>query len=295
MPGTIWRYSGGGYTIAQVLIQDVTGTPFPKLLHDTVLAPIGMTHSTYEQPLPANRRSEAATPYGQDGQPVPGGAHTYPEMAAAGLWTTASDLARYAIEVQQSLAGKSNRVLSQAMIRQMLTPGLNQWGLGPQTGGGPDRPWFGHGGADEGFQSYFVAYHDGEGAAILTNGDNGGQIASEIVRSIAREYGWPDFQPVQRTLRESDSETVGHYTGTYQVAAVDVLVNITKEGAALFAQTTGTGQEKYLLLRTGEREFLLKELGALLNFEMDAQGRPTKLLLSHDGQQVTATRMGATR
>jgi CubicO group peptidase (beta-lactamase class C family) len=102
------------------LVQDVTGQPFVKLMHDTVLEPIGMTRSTYEQPLPKSRMAEVATPYRGGGQPVPGEPHAYPEMAPAGLWTTPSDLARYAIEVQKSLAGSSNRVLSAAMVRQML-------------------------------------------------------------------------------------------------------------------------------------------------------------------------------
>ena len=89
-PGTKWNYSGGGFTIMQQLAIDVSHEPFPKLLHDTVLAPIGMTHSTYEQPLPALMRPNAATPYDAHGVAVPEGAHTYPEMAAAGLWTTPS-------------------------------------------------------------------------------------------------------------------------------------------------------------------------------------------------------------
>ena len=100
-PGTKWAYSGGGYVIVQQMLADVTGRPFPKLMREMVLGPIGMTRSTYEQPLPAARLAEAATPYRQDGTPVPGGPHTYPEMAPAGLWTTPSDLARYAMEVQK--------------------------------------------------------------------------------------------------------------------------------------------------------------------------------------------------
>lgn len=121
-PGTIWRYSGGGYVIAQQLLEDVGGAPFAKLMQDTVLAPLGMTKSTYEQPLPKSRMAEAATPYQGDGKPIPGGPHTYPEQAPAGLWTTPSDLARYAIAVQQSLAGSSNKVISAAM-----TPDAHPW------------------------------------------------------------------------------------------------------------------------------------------------------------------------
>jgi CubicO group peptidase (beta-lactamase class C family) len=196
-PGTIWRYSGGGYVIAQQLLEDVTGEPFPKLMHDTVLEPIGMARSTYEQPLPRSRMGEVALPYRGDGQPVPGGPHVYPEMAPAGLWTTPSDLARYAIEVQKSLAGTSNRVLSEATIRQMLTPGLNHQGLGPGVGGSANHPYFTHGGANEGYRCNLVAYNNGDGLVIMTNGDNGGELASEIQRSVAREYNWPDFQPAE--------------------------------------------------------------------------------------------------
>jgi CubicO group peptidase (beta-lactamase class C family) len=128
-PGAKWNYSGGGYTIMQQTLIDVTKEPFPKLLHDTVLAPIGMTHSAYEQPLPKEFQPFAATPYHGDGKPVEGGAHTYPEMAAAGLWTTPTDLARYAIEVENSREGKANHVLSAEMTRQMLVPGMGKWGL----------------------------------------------------------------------------------------------------------------------------------------------------------------------
>jgi CubicO group peptidase (beta-lactamase class C family) len=111
-PGTKWNYSGGGFTIMQQLVIDVSHQPFPKLLHDTVLAPIGMTHSTYDQPLPTAMQPHAAAPYDSHGVALPEGAHTYPEMAAAGLWTTPSDLGRYIIENQQSLQGHANHVLS---------------------------------------------------------------------------------------------------------------------------------------------------------------------------------------
>jgi CubicO group peptidase (beta-lactamase class C family) len=177
----------------QVLI-DVTKEPFPKLLHDSVLAPIGMSHSTYEQPLPKTFQSFAATPYRGDGKPVDGGAHTYPEMAAAGLWTTPTDLAHYSIEVEQSLQGKANHVLSADMTLQMLTPGIGHWGLGLEIGGSSLNPYFSHGGSDEGFRNIFVAYEtSGDGAVVMTNGDAGSLLGDEVMRSIATEYKWQDY------------------------------------------------------------------------------------------------------
>jgi CubicO group peptidase (beta-lactamase class C family) len=203
-PGTLWRYSGGGYVVAQQLLQDLSGEPFPRLMHETVLVPIGMTHSTYDQPLPKNRLTEIATPYRGDGKSVEGGPHTYPEMAPAGLWTTPSDLARYALEVQRSLAGISNPVLSKAQVQRMLTPGMNDWGLGPQLGGKPGHRYFTHGGANEGYRCQLVAYNEGDGVVVMTNGDGGGQLAMEIVRGVAHEYGWPDFQSEPHTLAKVD-------------------------------------------------------------------------------------------
>jgi CubicO group peptidase (beta-lactamase class C family) len=219
VPGAKWNYSGGGYTIMQQALIDVTKEAFPKLLHDTVLAPIGMTQSTYEQPLPKEFQAYAATPYSGDGKPIKGGAHTYPEMAAAGLWTTPTDLARYAIEVQRSLEGKANHVLSVEMTGQMLTSGMGKWGLGLQIGGAEANPYFTHGGVNEGFVNNFAAYEkNGEGAVVMTNSANGGFIASEILRSIAAVYKWPDFQPTVRTAVSVDPKTLAQYVGVYALA-----------------------------------------------------------------------------
>ncbi len=133
-PGSIWRYSGGGYTLMQKVVEDVTGQPFPQVMQELVLSGIGMNPSTYEQPLPERLHRNAAIGHRPDGKKVEGNWHTYPEMAAAGLWATPSDLARYIIEVQRSLKGQSNRVLSQDMTKQMLTKHLGDWGLGPGAG-----------------------------------------------------------------------------------------------------------------------------------------------------------------
>src|ERR1035438_8640566 len=75
VPGSIWRYSGGGYVVVQQAVIDVSGEPFPAYMHSRVLEPLGMTSSTYEQPLPADRRPAAASGYFPGMQPVPGKWH----------------------------------------------------------------------------------------------------------------------------------------------------------------------------------------------------------------------------
>ena len=286
-PGSIWRYSGGGYVVAQQLVQDVTGQPFAKLMHDTVLEPIGMIRSTYEQPLPKSRMAEVATPYRGDGQPVPGGPHAYPEMAPAGLWTTPSDLARYAIEVQKSLAGSSNRVLSAAMVRQMLTAVKGRQGLGPGVGGSDKQPYFTHGGANEGYRCELMAYDSGDGVVIMTNGDNGGQLASEIERSVAREYGWPDFQPKERTVTAVDPKVLDTYAGVYQSDAG--AFTVTREDQQLFVQLTG--QPKFPAFPNGDGRFFLKVVDAQFTFTVDSEGRATQLTLHQNGADLVAKRL----
>ena len=155
-PGESGRYSGGGYTIMQLVVMDATQTSFPQLMWDAVLEPAGMTRSTYEQPLPEARAHEAATGYRADGTPVEESWHTYPEMAAAGLWTTPSDLARYVLAVQATVAEDPNALLSPTLASEMLTAGLNGHGLGPVVEGDGTR--FGHGGANEGFRASFTAF-----------------------------------------------------------------------------------------------------------------------------------------
>ena len=193
LPGSKHRYSGGGYVVAQLLLADVTGEPVPQLMHDTVLVPLGMSHSTFEQPLPAALRGEVAEPFRSNGKPLPGGPHVYPELAAAGLWTTPSDLARYALGVRAALAGEST-VISAATAREMLTPVIGIQGLGPVLGGSTSRKLFAHNGGNEGYRCLLVAYEDGEGAVIMTNSDRGDELNEQMVRVIARVYGWPDYR-----------------------------------------------------------------------------------------------------
>lgn len=192
VPGTKWRYSGGGVTIEQLVMTDVTGKSFPALMKELVLDREGMTDSTYEQPLPTAWQSRTATGTYRNGNSVHGKWHIYPEMAAAGLWTTPTDLAKFVIEIALSKQGKSNKVLTQKAVEEMLThpPSAPEFGIGFAVPA--DRPGeFGHNGADEGFQAQLIMNADtGQGVAIMANSDNGILVANEYVRSLAREYGW---------------------------------------------------------------------------------------------------------
>ncbi|MBP2158730.1 MULTISPECIES: serine hydrolase [Asticcacaulis] len=216
MPGNRYRYSGGGYVVAQAALQDLTGEPAAQYLQKVLLQPLGMKDSTFEQPLPASRAAEIAMAYRADGSQVEGGARVYPEQAAAGLWTTPTDLSRYALGVIAALKGEDGAILSAPMARIMLTPVLNHHGLGPRVGGRMPRIYFAHDGGNDGYRCLMVVYEDGEGAVVMTNSDNGGVLAQEVMRSVASAYGWPDFAPSLRTLVDVKPERLERLVGVYQ-------------------------------------------------------------------------------
>lgn len=225
-PGTKWRYSGGGYTVAQQLALDVSGDTFPALVRTRVLAPAGMDASTFEQPLPAALAARAAAGHIAGNTRLPGDAHVYPELAAAGLWTTPTDLARFALTLRAALDGQPS-FLTRATATAMITPPLADtlYGLGIGVIGSGDRLQLAHSGSNEGFRCSFVFYpRTGRGAIVMTNSDNGGTLIPEILRAIAREYDWPDYRMVEKTAVPLTESAVAAFSGRYERENTPVLV-----------------------------------------------------------------------
>lgn len=194
VPGSQWRYSGGGYEVMEQAIRDVTGVAYPDFIRDRVLQPLAMASSTYRQPLPTALRDSAALAYYADGRAVPGGHHIYPEMAAAALWTTPTDLALFLIELQLSLRGESNAVLTRENTQLLLTEVEHDYALGLEVWEHDGEPFFGHSGANDGFRGRMVAHRTaGFGVVILTNSDNGLEFAEAVLRLISEREGWPGY------------------------------------------------------------------------------------------------------
>ncbi len=194
VPGSHFRYSGGGYVVAQLAVKDVTGAAFPEFIRARVLQPIGMDNSTYEQPLPASQLARAASGYYASGEAVPGGHHIYPEIAPAALWTTPSDVARFLVEIQLSLRGESNKVLSRENTELLLTEVKRDYSLGFDLWRSRGQAYFGHSGANDGFRGRMVAHRTGGfGVVILTNSDNGLELSDAVVELIGKREGWPGY------------------------------------------------------------------------------------------------------
>ena len=235
-PGSLWRYSGGGYTVMQLAIEQTTGIAFEDFLQQTVLQPLGMQHSTYANPLPVARHPQASAAYDRTGVIIPGSWHNYPEKAAAGLWTTPMDLARYLMAIQQAMEGKKHPVLSTEMVQAMLQPDQNNWGLGPALSGSGDLLRFGHGGKNAGFTNNMTAFvRGGRGAVVMTNADRGNGLIQEILQAIAEVYQWPDYNPIQKTVAVltlgQQQEITGIYEATVGGKERQISIGLTEEGA----------------------------------------------------------------
>jgi CubicO group peptidase (beta-lactamase class C family) len=292
-PGTIFRYSGGGTTIAQLAIMDIEKKPYPQIAKETVLDPLNMSNSSYSQPLPDNLRKMAASGHRPGGRPVDGKIHIYPEMAAAGLWTTPADLAKFAIEVQLSLAGRSNKVLTKETATRMVTPFLGQAGLGFFIEQRGKASYFGHGGADEGFRAQLLVHRDkGYGAAVMVNSDNG-QIMEEIIRAIANEYQWEDFLPQPYEVVSLDPKRLESYTGRFLVNP-DRILTVTAEGGRLYGQPTAEPRAE--LFAVGEDAFVRKDADLHYSFVRGASGKVERLKIrtpqaTFEAPQVPAERL----
>jgi CubicO group peptidase (beta-lactamase class C family) len=291
VPGTQFRYSGGGTSVMQRLLMDVTDRPFADLMRDLVLDPLGMHDSTYEQPLPAARLADAASGHRVGGGVVAGQWHVYPEQAAAGLWTTPSDLVRLALSVQRAHAGGPHPFLPSELVDEMLTAQVEeQIGLGFFLWGEGDERRFGHSGGNEGFRCHLVAYSErGQGAALMTNSDSGWLIYEDLLRTIAEEYDWPGFQPAGLAAGPVDPGVYQGYAGAYQLKPGFELAVAVSDGALILLPT---GQDAPFELKPrSETEYVAGAVDAEVAFTRDEQGAVTGLVFTQNGREMTAPKL----
>ena len=293
LPGLQFRYSGGGTTVAQQAVVDLLQKPFPQIMRELILEPFGLTHSTYLQPLPKRLAKNAATAHPWKGIPLKGKFHTYPEMAAAGLWSTSTDLAKVGVELLQVLhARKANNLLTKDTLEAMLRPQLDTQtagtgdyvGLGFFCNGSGDDFYFGHGGWDEGFVADMRFYMNlGQGAVVMINSNEGHPLIGELMQAIAREYEWPNAS--SKTKVATNLENSQAYTGLYSAKA-GTQFRVSLMGGGLVLQT---GQQPPLpIFPSSEVEFFATAVNTSLRFEKDDKARVVSLTISQDGHQITA-------
>lgn len=215
-PNLKYKYSGGGITISQLIIEEVSGKNYAEFMERNILKPIGMQNSFYTNTSSKNKLRLLATGYNGDKE-VTMKYHIYPEKAAAGLWTNPMELSKFVIEVQKSLVNKSNKILSQKMTQLMLTPYVdNSSALGVFIEDKEGIKYFRHGGVNEGFTSlYFGSVENGNGAVVMCNSTDK-TILYEIINSIATIYKWKNYyKPMPKKVIKIDSLALSQYVGKY--------------------------------------------------------------------------------
>ncbi len=268
-PGLAFRYAGGGTTIVQRAMIDVSGNDYPTLAHETVFAPLGMEHSAYEQPLSESKWPDHSAAHIADGMPTPGKFQVHPELAAAGLWISAEDLAKFIIELQLALAGKSERVLTSATVERMTTPvGQGTAALGMFVEVHDGEPWREHGGTNIGFQNHFWFDENGNGFVMLSNGDRGVDLIDEVVRAVADVYGWSGFAHAPMKVLPPDADERALAPGRYELADDDVLT-IRGNGDRLLAEIAPA--EPQPLYRVGTRAYVTDDGRTRVEFDSDTE------------------------
>lgn len=281
-PGDKFDYSGGGTTITQLIVTDITHMPYDEFMSTTVLKPLGMDNSFYTQPPPQSKGSVLTTAYREDGSEVKGKFHIYPEQAAAGLWTNPTDLGKYIIETQLSLEGKSNKVLDQNFTKKRLTPIVNEGpavvGLGIFMRKVGDVDYFSHTGGNEGFRCiYMGSMKGGNGVVVMVNSDNG-MILDEVVNSVLSVYGWDNFKPTIKKIVKLTPEQWKSLEGTYALDGADSRqLLFTSKDDKLILKQNWDGRE-ITFEAESDTEFFCRDFEFPLKFTKNEKGEITQVL-----------------
>lgn len=286
---SLW-ISAGGYTIIQQMLMDVEGKNFPELMDELVLQPFGMNNSSFSQSLHTEQIKNAATGYLRDGSEVRGKTHIYPELASNGLWTTAEDLAKFIIHIQQNLQDDNlNKGLSKDLVELMLTPQSSnqygQYGLGFSIYDKKDETYFEHHGWSTGFYSRFAAHRDNDyGVVVLTNTPQPGFVF-EVFRSVARAYEWDNYAPVYEKV-EIDHAFAAGISGRYQ--ANNRVVKIYQSEDRLFVKNIiNTAPEE--LIRISDSTFVRRNASRLIQFKSTAENEAINMFYINRNDESIAT------
>ncbi len=292
-PGTRYSYSGGGMEVLQQMAEDVTKMPFQSYMKNNVFDKLGMNSSDFVQPMAGPLAARAAKGHDLDGVMIPGGWRIYPELIAAGLWTTPTDLATLFLEVQKAVVLNEGALLTQETANRILTPQPNTnsaMGLGFALMEGKGGLIFNHSGSVFGYKSYVTVYRDrGQGIALMTNGDNGYALMMEIMRSVAKVYGWPDDSVSKAGLVDVPlsilQSYVGKYTATLDGQTLQIEIYLTGNALMIKSALQGTGSRSDLY-PTANDIFLLKDdtiITGTLTFSKDDSGNVTGFSVSIPG------------
>lgn len=286
--GILTRASG--YNVLPKLLEEVTSSPFPSLMNDTVLGPLGMKNSAYTAPLPEAMKINAASGHGRDGRPVEGKWTDSPAAAASGLWTSPSELLSFAADILRTAMGKGGKILTAALARAMLTPQDGNRGLGFEIEGTGTDIRFRLQGRTRGFTCSLDVYpYKGQGAVVMTNSDNGFLVTEEVLRSVSAAYEWPDFKPQERPLFRLDPSIYRQYVGRYEISP-DYILDVSTEDYYLVIRPTGQAPTRFFV--ESQTFFFSVDPYVRIQFLSNQKGDVTGLILWQQDFKQEAKKVG---
>jgi len=292
-PGTHARYSGGGFIVAQLILEDKFGKPFNSIMDSLLLTPLNLKSSTFDQPISKSKRPFTATGYILDYQPISGGCDIHPEMAAAGLWTTPLELAKIIVEMQNAVKGQSGFLTAKSATEMLTQQNTDATGIGLgfwlyQDARG-DSLLFTHAGGNDGFQSLFFGYKNlGKGVVVMINSSNDYELMYEVIRSVAAEYNWPDRFTREIKRYDIKDETLNAYEGKYVFDKTGELI-IRKNGNRLSLEMQS--QAPVSLFAESEDRFSSEQLNIKVTFNK-SDAKVESLEIEQDGaNSITAKRL----
>ena len=276
-PGEALQYSGGGYTVVEIALQDSLRRPFEQIAREWVLAPVGMKQAEFTQPLPPTSAVQAAKGFDADGQPVRGGWHTHPEQAAAGLWATPSDLASFLVELWNGYHGRS-RVFNAAIIQEMLRNPIDGHAYGFRRIGDGDQTFITHYGGNVGYTAGMtINLVTGNGAVFMTNSDAGTKVGLEFLQSVSRVYDWPVFRETRVKAVDHPPDVLQSLAGLYRFAEQGWQVSVVVEAGALTLVFPNGDRYALVAISDGPREFIHPATAVRAGFE--SAGTETRIRL----------------
>ena len=271
-PGTTWSYSGGGYVIAQMAMEDHLGEPLAELAREHLFGPLGLKNTTMTQPHETGFPTNAAKAHNRRGRVIDTGLPITPQVAPSGMWSTPSDMTKFMIEMQNALRSSNNSVISHDVATKVTdivtTKGHRGWSMGwERRKGYANHEWFSHGGANTGTGGYIMATMEGGNGMVLfgnSDANNREPVLEELRNYILDTQGWhvPLDRSEEQPLPEGLTETiVGKYEDDWGYE-IEIIVS----NQQLFQKGLSRNLESELVY-VGDNTFVLDEYSCNLKFK----------------------------
>lgn len=298
-PGTSWQYSGGGYVIIQMALEDKMNKSIAQLAQEHIFLPLDLKNTTMIQPSEKGFLTNVALVHDKENKVIKTGLPITPQVGPSGLWSTPSDLAKLTIEIQNALRKKNNKVISHSIANKItevtaLKNAVGGWAYGPQRSFGYNNyDWIRCGGSNTGVGGeIFATMTDGNGWIYMANGEkpNRFPVFNQVQTKLLALTDWKKTLPsedIQEIPLETREKLIGNYNDF--LFGVGMKVKIVEKEGRIFVESPffefykGQNENELLGLKNGFYKII--DYPNLLKFNFSG-GKPSSVILYRDNLEV---------